>query len=232
MSQPWLSRLACACAILATAGTAGAEATFSESNNPGATLDAELTELFGTERDALGALNPSQIDRLQNKPVRFRLFALKPPVFSYARDYIDALPAASGDAQWNCLTEALYFEARGESVKGQFAVAEVILNRVDLANFPATPCKVINQGTGRKFQCQFSYVCDGYKNRISERDAWVQVGKVARIMLDGKPRELTGGATHYHTRAVRPRWSRVFPRTAAIGAHYFYRMPLRTASNN
>ena len=107
----------------------------------------------------------------------------------------------------------------------------MILNRVDSPDFPDTVCAVINQGTGKRFQCQFTYTCDGRKEVIREPAAWERVGKVARIMLDGKTRELTGGATYYHTRAVRPRWARSFTRTAVIGAHYFYRPPLRTASS-
>ena len=58
-----------------------------------------------------------------------------------------------------------------------------------------------------------------------------KVGKIARLMLDGiAPMDLTGGATHYHTKAVKPKWSRVFPRTTTIGYHHFYREPSRIAS--
>ncbi len=228
MSQPWLNKVAVLVAFLAIAGSARADVTLSKSNAPGAILNAQLAELLGKERDAFEQVGPNQLSRLAKKPVR-RSFGKPKSAFSYSLDYIDALPAASGNAQWQCLSEALYFEARGESVKGQFAVAEVILNRVDSASFPDSVCGVVKQGTGRRFQCQFTYFCDGYKDTISERGAWDRVSKVAKIMLDGKERELTGGATHYHTRAVRPRWARKFPRTATIGAHYFYRMPVRTA---
>ncbi len=140
----------------------------------------------------------------------------------YSRAFVAGLPEAEGDAQWRCLSEALYFEARGESAKGVFAVAEVILNRVDSARFPATVCGVVRQGTGRRHECQFSYYCDGRPETISERAAWARVGKIARLMIDGGARDLTGGATFYHTRAVSPYWSRAFDRTAAIGAHLFY----------
>ena len=105
------------------------------------------------------------------------------------------------------LTEALYFEARGETVKGQFAVAEVILNRVSSPSFPDTICGVINQGTGRKFACQFTYTCDGRAEVIREPKAYEMVGKVAKMVMDGMPRTLTDGATFYHTKAVRPRWA-------------------------
>ncbi len=228
MSRLWLRRLACLFAFLAVAGSASADVTLSKSNAPGAILDAQLAELLGSERAAFGAVDPGKISRLAVKPVR-RSFWNRAPSFSYERDYIDALPVARGGKQWKCLSEALYFEARGETVRGQFAVAEVILNRVDSASFPDNVCAVIKQGTGKRFQCQFTYTCDGRREVINDQKAWRRVGKVARIMLDGKERELTEGATHYHTRAVRPRWARKFTRTAVIGAHYFYRMPVKTA---
>jgi len=226
----WLGRLVCLVAISAVAGMAWADVTLSKSNAPAAIMDAQLAQLFGTERAALGAIDPDHLLKLQTKPTRRRLWG-RVPEFSYTRDYLAQQPVAAGDKQWRCLTEALYFEARGENVKGQFGVAEVILNRADSASFPDTVCKVVNQGTGRRFQCQFTYTCDGRSERVGDRTAWNQVGKIARIMIDGKERELTGGATFYHTKAVRPRWSRKFQRTAVIGAHYFYRPPVRTASN-
>ena len=153
------------------------------------------------------------------------------PVVIYDDNFLASLPTASGDDQWKCLAEALYFEARGESVRGLFAVGEVILNRVDNAAYPRSLCGVVNQGTGRRYACQFSYTCDGKSKAVHEQGAWERVGKVAKILLDGTPRDLTGGATHFHTHAVSPSWSRRFTRTATIGAHLFYREPVRTASN-
>ncbi len=147
----------------------------------------------------------------------------------YNRGWLDAQRFRTGGSEWQCLSEALYFEARGETVKGQFAVAEVILNRVDSPNYPGSVCGVVNQGasSGRKYACQFSYACDGNPETIHERGAFQRVGKVARLMLEGAPRQLTEGATHYHTTAVSPRWARKFPMTAQIGVHRFYREPLR-----
>ncbi|MFN3992763.1 MAG: cell wall hydrolase [Tabrizicola flagellatus] len=137
-------------------------------------------------------------------------------------DWLMAQPAPSGDAEWQCLTEALYFEARGESLEGQIAVAEVILNRKDSPLYPRTVCGVVRQRVGS--DCQFSYVCNG-RTKMREREAADLAGRIARAMLDGAPRLLTEGATHFHTRGVRPGWSKRFPRTASIGAHVFYRQP-------
>ena len=123
-------------------------------------------------------------------------------------------------------------EARGESVKGQFAVAEVILNRVDSPTFPNPVCGVVHQGTGRKFACQFTYTCDGRKEVIHEPAAYAQVSKVAAIMLEeDTPRALTDGAEFYHTLHVSPKWSRKFSKTATIGVHEFYKMPTRLSQN-
>jgi spore germination cell wall hydrolase CwlJ-like protein len=149
----------------------------------------------------------------------------------FTRNWLAQQPKASGGEQWKCLSEAIYFEARGETVKGQFAVAEVIINRVKSARFPGSLCTVINQGTGKKYQCQFTYTCDGNAEVISEPRAYDEVSKIARAVLDGKVPTLTDGATYYHTTAVSPRWSRVFTRTTKIGVHLFYRDGVQTASN-
>ena len=102
-------------------------------------------------------------------------------------------------------------------------MAEVILNRVDSPAYPKTVCGVVGQSGGGS--CQFSYNCDGNRDVMADRHAADVAGRIARVMLDGAPRGLTAGATHFHTRAVRPNWARSFPQTAAIGAHLFYRQP-------
>ncbi len=143
--------------------------------------------------------------------------------FRYSERWLARRPVVTGGKQWRCLTEALYFEARGETLKGQFAVAEVILNRVDSRKFPNSICGVVNQGTGRKFACQFTYTCDGRDERIGNRRVYNRLGKIADVMMNGGQRNLTKGATYYHTTAVRPNWSRVFVHTTTIGVHKFYK---------
>ncbi len=149
----------------------------------------------------------------------------------YTSSYLAAAPAPKGGKQWACLAEALYFEARGEEIKGQFAVAEVILNRVDSSSFPSSPCGVVHQGTGRRFACQFTYDCDGRAEIITDQKAYIQVGKVAQLMLEGAPRGLTKGAMYYHTKSVNPKWARSFSRTVTIGSHHFY-VPLQKIEKN
>jgi spore germination cell wall hydrolase CwlJ-like protein len=184
--------------------------------------DTPVTQLMAQETRALRAI-PG--DRMAS-------YISRPEIgIDYSREWLSQQRVGMLDRETQCLAEALYFEARGETVRGQFAVAEVILNRVDSTAFPDTLCGVIHQGTGRKYQCQFTYTCDGNSDNIANKDAFDQVSRVARLMVDGAPRRLTDGATHYHTRAVNPRWARVFPRTATIGVHHFYRQPTQLSQN-
>ena len=200
-------------------------------NDPTAAHDARLTALLDGERKGLQAISLQRLRKLAGVPDG-RRNGEAPTDLAYTTDWLDAQPTATGGDALSCLSEALYFEARGETVKGQFAVAEVILNRVDSNLYPNTVCGVINQGTGKRYQCQFTYTCDGHAEVIHEERAYARVAKVARAMLDGAPRDLTDGATHYHTTAVRPRWSRTYTKTASIGVHVFYRHTWRVSSNS
>lgn len=187
-----------------------------------AVAEPDIGKLYDQERRILSSLPADAVARY---------FDLPGVELDYSRDWLAQQTVRPGGEEWSCLAEALYFEARGESVRGQFAVAEVILNRVDSAEFPDSVCGVVHQGTGRKYQCQFTYTCDGHKEVISEPGAYKRMGKIAALMMSEAPRELTDGATHYHTKAVNPRWARTFPRTATIGVHHFYRQPTRLSSN-
>ncbi len=217
-------------AALTAASAASADVIISYSNSPTAEIEAQVSAVLDADRNAFGDVRGNRVRRLIEPP-KGQFGRTAPQQSMYSFDYLDTLPVAKGDSQWACLAEALYFEARGESPKGMFAVAEVVLNRVDNPRYPNTVCKVINQGTGARFRCQFTYTCDGRREIISEQGAYERVGKVAKLMLDGAERRLTDGATHYHTKAVKPRWSKVFPRTTTIGYHHFYREGTRIAQN-
>ncbi|MCM2560713.1 cell wall hydrolase [Lutimaribacter sp. EGI FJ00015] len=190
----------------------------------GAAAEPSLGQIIRMEKRALAKLPADRLDALLSRPS-------SAGGITYSEQWLDGLPRAKGDAQWQCLAEALYFEARGETVKGQFAVAEVIMNRVDSANYPDSVCGVVHQGTGRKYACQFTYTCDGREEVIHEPSAFDRVAKVAKLMVNGAPRVLTQGATHYHTTAVNPRWARKFSRTARYGVHLFYRHPRELVQN-
>ncbi len=209
-------------AVAALGTMAQADVTVTTSTNPTADFGNRLSSLLSAESRAVGNMDSRAMKRLFEAPDSKGV---------YSRTWLDRAAPATGGKNWGCLTEALYFEARGETVRGMFAVAEVILNRVDDPRYPGSVCGVVNQGTGQKFRCQFTYTCDGRPENMNDKRAFERVGKVARIMLDGGERSLTDGATHYHTKAVNPKWARVFPRTATIGYHHFYRQPSRIASN-
>jgi spore germination cell wall hydrolase CwlJ-like protein len=207
-------------------GAAFADVTVSHSNDPTAALGGPLGSVLGAEKLALAAIPVQKLEELALGPQAEATVAstpVVPAVVRYDDAWLAALPEPAGDAQWECLSKAIYFEARGETVKGQFAVAEVILNRVDSPDYPGTICGVVQQRGGGG--CQFSYVCDGRADRMRDEQAMWRAERIARLMMDGAPRALTMGATHFHTRWVRPGWSNRFSRTTAIGAHIFYRQP-------
>lgn len=149
------------------------------------------------------------------------------PLGALTRHDIAEVKVAKRSEEWHCLTEALYFEARGESFRGQVAVAEVILNRVDSKRYPNSICGVVKQGQQRRNACQFSYNCDGIKNRIGNKRLFEDLGRLAWVMKQGQERSLTGDALFYHNTSVRPRWARKMVRTTRIGDHIFYRHPVK-----
>ena len=213
------------CVGLAVSAPVFADVTISSSNDPTVEIGSSMSRLIGAEHSGLSAIETARLRQLVS-PVAPKVSLIperKPIPVTRTASWLSKQPVAKGGPAWRCLAEALYFEARGESVPGQFAVAEVILNRVDSARYPDSVCAVINQGNGKKYQWQFTYTCDGHAEHISEPKAFERVGKVARLMLDGAARSLTNGATHYHTQSVNPAWASVYPRTATIGYHHFYK---------
>jgi hypothetical protein len=121
-----------------------------------------------------------------------------------------------------CLANAVYFEARGEAVRGQIAVAQVILNRVFSPFYPNDVCGVVNQRNSRG--CQFSYTCDGIPNVVTEQTAWIRAKHIAHDMLVGKlwmPE--VAKATHYHAYWVSPDWANEMKQISRLGVHTFYR---------
>ncbi|MEQ6247468.1 cell wall hydrolase [Sulfitobacter sp. HNIBRBA3233] len=202
-------------AVLVTSGLPTAVTANPDAEN---LLRIEKVNLNGIAPERLGDLVSGQAGQQATNVV-------------FSREWLSQQPKPTGNSEFECLAEALYFEARGETVKGQFAVAEVIRNRVESPRFPGTYCDVINQGTGRKYQCQFTYTCDGVPEVIAEPRAYTRVAKVARAVIDGVIPDITDGATFYHTTAVRPSWARKFTQTARVGVHLFYRRNVQTASN-
>jgi spore germination cell wall hydrolase CwlJ-like protein len=123
-----------------------------------------------------------------------------------------------------CLAEGIYFESRGESVRGQIAVAQVIVNRAFSGHYPATVCGVVYQNKHRYLACQFTFACDRHPDVIRDQKAWARATAIAAGTLDGRlwlPE--VGKATHYHAYWVRPWWVRTMTKLDKIGVHTFYR---------
>jgi len=123
-----------------------------------------------------------------------------------------------------CLAEAVYFEARSESLKGQAAVAQVVLNRVRNPAYPDSVCRVVYQNVTWYNRCQFSFACDGKKHRVTELRPWRTAQAVAKAVSAGQiwlPD--VGSATHYHAVYVHPQWAGLMDKMEKIGSHIFYR---------
>ena len=123
----------------------------------------------------------------------------------------------------DCLADAVYYEARGETPAGQAAVAQVVLNRVRHPAFPKSVCAVVFQGAQGGSGCQFSFACDGSMNRGREPAAWRRAREVAAHALSGFVMPGVGNATHFHVAGVDPGWGPRLLRVAQIGLHVFYR---------
>ena len=134
------------------------------------------------------------------------------------------LTAKTRERAERCLANAVYFEARSEPVRGQIAVAQVVMNRVFSGFYPNNVCGVVYQNAHRKLACQFTFACDGIPDKIEEPDMWEQAKEIARDMLDGKlwlPE--IGHSTHYHAFWVHPSWVNEMRKLYKIGVHSFYR---------
>jgi hypothetical protein len=123
-----------------------------------------------------------------------------------------------------CLAEAVYFEARGEAVRGQIAVAQVVMNRAFSGFYPNTVCGVVYQNKHRHLACQFTFACDNVADVVREPDMWDRAKKIARAMLDGQlwlPE--VAKSTHYHAYWVHPSWVHEMKKMYKFGVHTFYR---------
>jgi hypothetical protein len=123
-----------------------------------------------------------------------------------------------------CLANAVYFEARGEPVRGQIAVAQVVMNRVFSPFYPNDVCGVVYQNAHRHLACQFTFACDGIPDIVTEPEAWERAKRISRDMLDGKlwmPE--VAKSTHYHAYWVHPSWVGEMKKMFKLGVHTFYR---------
>ncbi|SDG39406.1 Cell Wall Hydrolase [Pelagibacterium luteolum] len=182
-----------------------------------ASIDSDIIDNSGL--DAIGSMTDGNA-----------LVPSVPDALAYGRANTPATEFTVGHTysereQW-CLATGIYFEARGESYRGQVAVAQVIMNRVEDHRYPDTICGVVYQNQHRRNACQFSFACDGVTNvnRTSEVAAWHLAQEITQTVLN-KEIYLTevADATHYHATYVRPHWARNMDRLSQIGLHIFYR---------
>lgn len=135
----------------------------------------------------------------------------------------DRAAKAASARELNCLTQAVYYEARGEGRAGMEAVAQVVLNRAKHPAYPKTVCGVVFQGSARRTGCQFSFTCNGAMKARVNRGAWNRAKAVATRAMDGHVAGGIGKATHFHTTAVAPVWRNSLIRVGQVGDHVFYR---------
>lgn len=214
-----LSRLADA------AGGAYSESALTQATGDSARVIAQrLTPAYAAPNRQLDLLDA----RLQR---RLEQGSNAPPLLLRAR--LDGRPISSpgpfhfqgaleGSRELDCLTQAVYYEARGETPSGQAAVAQVVLNRARNPAFPKSVCGVVFQRAA-KGGCQFSFACDGSTLRSRESGAWKRARKIASRALDGFVMAEVGTATHFHTLNVAPMWGPRLMRVAQVGMHVFYR---------
>ncbi len=132
-------------------------------------------------------------------------------------------PSNAHENQVRCVAQNIYFEARGESLVGQVAVGQVVMNRVYDVRWPSSPCAVVKQRKSRR-RCQFSWYCDGKSDRPLNMKSWEQAHMIAKAIYFGDLQDdQTYGAKFYHSLAVSPRWAMHCNITVTIGNHIFYR---------
>ena len=135
-----------------------------------------------------------------------------------------------------CLALNTYHEAKNQSMIGQIATAQVVMNRVEDSRYPNTVCEVVKQGPSRpswkdpskripvKHRCQFSWYCDGKSDVPRNKKAWKKAQDYANLVLNNRIQiDVTEGATHYHATYVKPSWAKTKTRTTRIETHIFYR---------
>ena len=131
-----------------------------------------------------------------------------------------------------CMAVNIYHEAGNQSMIGQMAVGQVVLNRVEDSRFPDTVCEVVKEAVTYKnsnkpvrWKCQFTWFCDGKKDEPNfESKTWSAALENASILLTKTiVLDITEGATHYHATYVRPAWAKTKTKTTRIDRHIFYR---------
>ena len=163
---------------------------------------------------------------LTNHPILQKIIAQPRPIVQVveADNPVNDVAMAQLLAEHKCLSEVLYYEARGEGAGGQKAIAEVVFHRMNRGDYGHSICAVVYEGKGHP-GCQFSFTCNGQINRPKQMAAWREAEKLAAQILTGQVplRNATGGALNYHAVSVSPDWADTMDKTTQIGNHVFYR---------
>ena len=179
----------------------------------------------------------------------FIVSMLMPPAFAAASTFQNPVQGEiynqENQPELYCLAMNIYHEARAEPLVGQYAVSDVVINRVYDTRYPNTICEVVLQGPTReswktrkdpnlnaedriyypvRHKCQFSWYCDGKADTTLDNDAWRLAQEIAyRVVVERKYRGITEGSTHYHATYVNPKWAKDLSLVGRIGTHIFYR---------
>ncbi|MEQ1901572.1 MAG: cell wall hydrolase [Devosia sp.] len=197
------------------------------------------TTISGDTAIAVASIDPSQTNGALEAIAGMSVapFPASPSKqLAYARESGDVsdLPVTGKDGNqvsekelW-CMATAIYFEARGESYRGQVAVGQVVMNRVAHRLYPDAICAVVFQNQQMRNACQFSFACDGIPETVTDKTSWAQAMKIARGVIDGTlylPE--VEKATHYHATYVYPDWAPRLKKVTKIGHHIFYKFKRR-----
>ena len=184
--------------------------------NLGTTIEEEMIRLDSIDNNYLtrlsGLITYDRVYLSKNSEKQF-----------FSKRALDSLRMPKMNRELKCLSEALYFEARGEQIEGQIAVADVIINRKNSSQFPGTICGVVSEGAPKRHACQFSYNCDGKLELIYDKVTYRRIVKLSSMILNGAFSDVTNGATFFHASEVSPSWSKKFKNTRKIGRHIFYK---------
>jgi spore germination cell wall hydrolase CwlJ-like protein len=210
---------------------APADVAIAEAKTPKDGKTVEPAETAKVEPVALAYAGPADDETTDEAPFEAVIaepgsVILDPKVKSTHAWLNNRLPkTAYSKTEMKCLAEAIYFEARGEPEQGRIAVAQVVLNRLKNPAYPNTICGVVYQNKNKRHRCQFSFACDGIRDRITNKSAWVSAQALAKRVLDDDKHLYisdVGASTHYHATYVKPRWARKMTKKDKIGRHIFY----------
>lgn len=143
--------------------------------------------------------------------------------FAYL-EHVETRQRAHRQAELRCLAENVYYEGRGEPLEGQYAVAEVTMNRVASPRFPDTVCGVVHERRLDPLRGRYvgAFSWTELDLRPPAGQAWLRAWEVAETVHDGRHPPALPAALHYHATTIVPRWAHGQTPLARIGNHIFY----------